>query len=219
MYLLKPNQIERVLCLGAHPDDIEIGCGGTILSLLEAHPRVHMEWVVFSATEVRKHEAEASFNDFCGSYPQCRLTLFDFPDAHFPWHGQAMKETLRKIAKEFNPDLIFTTRRKDLHQDHQTLGTLTWKTFRNHWIWEYEIPKYDGDLGRPNVYVPISAPMAERKLDLLMKHFPSQQSRHWYRRSTFQSVLHLRAIETNARSGFAEGFYVDKSCIVFPRNE
>ncbi len=210
MFSLAFSNLKHVLCLGAHPDDIEIGCGGTLLALLKGNPDLKMDWVVFSATDTRKYEAEASFACWHQNRDGCRLTIHPFADSFFPWHGSEIKNTLHALSRELSPDLIFTTRRADLHQDHRTLGELTWNAFRDHLILEYEIPKYDGDLGRPNLFMPLATEIAQEKLTRLMSSFESQQSKAWYRRETFESLMRIRAVECNAASGQAEAFYVDK---------
>jgi LmbE family N-acetylglucosaminyl deacetylase len=210
VFSLSLSKLKNVLCLGAHPDDIEIGCGGTLLSLLAANPELRMDWVVMSANEARKPESEKCFADWCPNPKQGTLTLHPFSDSFFPWQGREIKETLHRLSNEINPDLILTTRRADLHQDHRTLGELTWNAFRNHLIWEYEIPKYDGDLGKPNVFFPLTEEMARAKLELLMSNFQSQHAKAWYRKETFESLMRIRAIECNAFSGFAEAFHADK---------
>ncbi|HMP79140.1 MAG TPA: PIG-L family deacetylase [Pirellulaceae bacterium] len=202
-----------MLCLGAHPDDIEIGCGGTLLALLAANPKLKMDWVVMSANETRAREAAQSFAAWCPYPTQSRLVLHHFKDSFFPWQGQEIKETLHHWAQESRPDLILTTRRHDLHQDHRLLGELTWNAFRDHLIWEYEIPKYDGDLGRPNVFFPLPETVARAKVKLLMSNFESQHSKGWYRPETFESLMRIRAIECNAPEGYAEAFYADKICV------
>ena len=207
---LSLEPVQSILCLGAHSDDIEIGCGGTILSLLERNPELKMDWVVFSAAGKRGEEARASFEAWIGSAPNCNLHLFDFEDTLFPIQLAKLKRTLSDLSKIIEPDLIFTHRLEDAHQDHRTVAEITWNAFRNHWILEYEIPKYEGDLGRPNVYIPLSTSVAEQKLSLLMREFESQQTKPWFARQTFQSLLNLRSIECRAESGYAEAFHCRK---------
>ncbi|MBX3422400.1 MAG: PIG-L family deacetylase [Pirellulaceae bacterium] len=210
MHSLTLSNIKHVLCLGAHPDDIEIGCGGLLLNLLAANPKIQMDWVVMSANETRKREAEASFATWCQNRTQCRLICQTFSDSFFPCESRELKQALHRLASELRPDLILTTRRADLHQDHRLLAELTWNAFRDHLIWEYEIPKYDGDLGRPNLFFPLTEDVARIKIKRLMTHFESQHAKSWYRPETFESLMRIRAIECNAASGFAEAFEAAK---------
>lgn len=209
MYQLPLCELRHVLCLAAHADDIEIGCGGTLMMLARDNPQIKIDWVLLSATEQRKAEAQHCFEEWLPGNSG-NLHIADFPDSYFPWHGQEIKRYLHQLADQQSPDLIFTTRRQDRHQDHRLLGELTWNAFRNHLIWEYEIPKYDGDLGQPNVYMPLTSEIALRKTDLLMSHYASQRSKSWYRAETFAGLMQIRAIECNSPSGYAEGFYSSK---------
>ena len=199
----------NVLCLGAHSDDIEIGCGGAILTLLEADPRTKVTWVVLSADEVRATEARASAADFLAGAAHAEVVVKTFRESHFPFAGEQVKAYFEQL-KTFKPDLVFTHYRQDRHQDHRFVSDLTWNTFRNHLILEYEIPKYDGDLGSPNVFVELTEGVLERKLELLTQHFVTQQQKPWYDRDTFRALLRLRGIEAAAASRFAEGFYARK---------
>ena len=197
-----------VLCLGAHSDDIEIGCGGTILRLAEEHSGCEIHWVVFSANGVRVQEVQRAAALFAGSALKGPL-LKDFRDGFMPFLGGEVKAVFEEL-KEVSPDLIFTHNRDDAHQDHRFLAELTWNTFRDHLILEYEIPKYDGDLGRPGVFVPLDSELCEKKVQYLMDTFASQRSKRWFQADTFFSILRLRGIECNAPSGYAEGFYTRK---------
>ena len=210
---LSISSAKSVLCLGAHSDDIEIGCGGTLLAMLEQNPNLRIDWVVFSAAGDRGSEAKASFRAWCKSALNCKLHLFEFTDTLFPTQLAELKQTLSDLSKTVAPDIVLTHRLEDAHQDHRTIAEITWNAFRNHWILEYEIPKYEGDLGRPNVYVPLSKETAERKLALLMGEFESQQSKPWYARHTFQSIMQLRSIECRSESGYAEAFYGRKQIL------
>jgi LmbE family N-acetylglucosaminyl deacetylase len=198
-----------VLCLGAHSDDIEIGCGGTILRLAQQYPNCVFHWIVFSAKGVRAEEAQQAATLFAGAEALKGPLLNDFQDGFMPFVGGAVKSVFEEL-KAISPDLIFTHNRSDAHQDHRLLGELTWNTFRDHLILEYEIPKYDGDLGRPGVFVPLDSELCERKVQYLMQTFRSQRSKQWFQSDTFLSLLRLRGMECNAPSGFAEAFYCRK---------
>lgn len=198
-----------VLCLGSHSDDIEIGCGGTILRLCEQYPDCTFHWVVFSAAGERAAEAECAATRFAGSARLQNLLLKTFPDGFLPFVGGEVKSVFEDL-KAINPDLIFTHNRKDAHQDHRLVSDLTWNTFRNHLILEYEIPKYDGDLGQPSVFVPLETKIYQRKTQLLMEAFRSQHGKRWFEPETFLSLMRLRGMECNARSGYAEAFYCRK---------
>jgi LmbE family N-acetylglucosaminyl deacetylase len=198
-----------VLCLGAHSDDIEIGVGGTLLRLLRERPDTQVRWVVFSADETREAETRASAAGFLAGSGDVEVTVHRFRESHFPFVGSAIKDAFEPL-KELAPDLVFTHRRDDQHQDHRTIGELTWNAFRDHLIAEYEIPKYEGDLGHPNLFVPLDAQTAERKIELLMEHFGTQRSKRWFKPETFRAMMNLRSIECNAVDGFAEAFHVRK---------
>src|SRR5215469_10933267 len=199
----------RVLSLGAHSDDIEIGCGGTILRLAEQYPESEFHWVVFSANGHRNAEAARAADLFGGSHLNGPL-LKDFRDGYMPWSGVEVKDVFEKELKHLSPDLILTHNGNDAHQDHRLISQLTWNTFRDHFILEYEIPKYDGDLGRPSVYMPLDKTHCEAKVDYLIDTFESQRSKRWFQSDTFFSLLRLRGIECNAPSGYAEAFYCRK---------
>jgi len=198
----------KVLCLGCHSDDIEIGCGGTILRLSQQYSSCQFHWVVFSAAGEREEEARRGAECFAGSRLN-DLRLEKFPDGFMPFAGADVKsvfEGLKRVA----PDLILTHSRKDAHQDHRLIAELTWNTFRDHLILEYEIPKYDGDLGQPNLFVPLESDLIKRKVRYLMEVFSSQRARRWFEEETFLSLLRLRGMECNAASGYAEAFYCRK---------
>ena len=199
----------KVLCLGAHSDDIEIGCGGTILHLREQHPNCSFYWVVFSAVGLRKDEAQRAAELFAGSRLE-RLLLNEFQDGFMPFVGAEIKAQFEELKQTISPDLILTHQHADAHQDHRLLSDLTWNTFRDHLIWEYEIPKYDGDMGRPNVFVPLEQSIYETKVRNLMTAFQSQQNRRWFDESTFLSLMRLRGMECHAPSGHAEAYYCRK---------
>jgi LmbE family N-acetylglucosaminyl deacetylase len=202
--------ISRILCLGAHCDDIEIGCGGTVLKLVDANPTLHVDWVVFSSNATRAAEATASARALLRRAGSSEIRIEQFRESYFPYSGAAIKEYFDGLGATLAPDVVFTHSGADLHQDHRLLSELAWNTFRNHLILEYEIPKYDGDLGRPNVFVHLDRTVSERKLDHLMEAFPSQREKHWYSRDTFLSTLRLRGIESGAPDGHAEAFYCRK---------
>jgi LmbE family N-acetylglucosaminyl deacetylase len=203
----------RVLCLGAHSDDIEIGAGGMVLELLRQRPGVQFQWVVFSAAGVRATEARQSARRFLGARSAEQVRLFPFRDGFFPSEYPAVKEAFEQVARGFQPDLVLTHTRDDRHQDHRVVSDLTWNTFRRHLVLEYEIPKWDGDLGRPNCYLPVSAATAQRKTRLLMQGFASQRSKDWFSPETFLGLMRLRAIECRAPGGYAEAYHMRKAII------
>jgi LmbE family N-acetylglucosaminyl deacetylase len=205
----KRDSVQRILCLGAHSDDIEIGCGGTILRLLEEHGDREIWWVVFSASPARKKEAAVSAKLFT-RHAKAHVAIKNFRDGFFPSEVAKIKEFFEELKKSVRPDAIFTHFRNDLHQDHRVICELTWNTFRNHVILEYEIPKYDGDLGSPNCFVGIPQSVCERKIDYLMKAFESQAGKQWFTDDTFRALLRIRGIESNAPEKYAEGFYCRK---------
>jgi len=204
------SQPLKLLCLGAHADDIEIGCGGSLLRLLRERPGSTVHWVVFAANSVREAEARASAAAFLGSAGASEVIVHHFRESYFPSVVSEIKDAFEALKRGFQPDLVLCHRKVDAHQDHRVVAELAWNTFRDHAIWEYEIPKYDGDLGLPNVYVPLSRADADLKVELLLKHFSSQATRAWFHRDTFHSLMGLRAIECNAAEGRAEAFYVRK---------
>jgi LmbE family N-acetylglucosaminyl deacetylase len=196
----------RILCLGAHCDDIEIGCGGTILRLLERYPDAHVYWVVLSSSPDRAREAGASAERFLRNSRQSEIVIKDFRNSFFPFVGAQIKEYFEELASRVSPDLVFTHSRQDLHQDHRLTCDLTWNTFRDHLILEYEIPKYDGDIGPRNLFVPLEEEHYEAKVAHLLQYYASQRTKHWFTRETFLALMRLRGIESNALSGYAEGF-------------
>ena len=199
----------RVLFIGAHADDIEIGCGATIIELLRRHPDAEIHWAVLSAEGTRSDEARSAASMLIGAERAERINIRDFRGAYFPADWQDIKEFLESL-KPIDPDIVFAHHRDDLHQDHRIIGELVWNSFRNHLILEYEIPKYDGGLGSPSVFVPVDDEAVRRKVDVLMTAFPSQQSRAWFTPSTFEALMRLRGVECNAPSGYAEAFYARK---------
>lgn len=203
-----------VLCLGAHSDDIEIGAGATLLSLIARGVRLEVQWCVLSGAGERESEARASAAEFLSKATSSRVEVMPFRDGFFPEQGEAIKSWFEALKRRVNPDVIFTHRRDDAHQDHRQLSRLTWNTFRDHCILEYEIPKWDGDLGRPSLYVPISATVLQHKIDLLTKHFATQRSSHWFDPETFRGLARLRGMECRAAERYAEAFFVHKLIMI-----
>ena len=202
--------LRRILCLGAHCDDIEIGAGGTLLRLLREHPEAEIRWVVFSSTAVRRKEAVRAANLFLASAKKKKVVIRNYRDSFFPSQQAQIKGEFEKLKKEFAPDLILTHYRNDLHQDHRVICELTWNTFRSHLILEYEIPKYDGDLGAPNFFVALDRATCERKAKHILDAFASQRSKQWFTADTLMSLQRIRGIEANSPGGFAEGFHCRK---------
>jgi len=199
----------KILCIGAHSDDIEIGCGGTILRLAREYPDCEIHWAVFNAIGTRETEARRGAELFAGASLKGPL-LKTFRDGYMPYAGAEVKTSFESDLKHLSPDLIFTHHGNDAHQDHRLISELTWNTFRDHFILEYEIPKYDGDLGRPCVFVPLDRDVCDKKAGFLMDAFQSQQSKHWFQPETFLALMRLRGVECAAPSGYAEAFYCRK---------
>jgi len=206
--LAKPGEPLSVLCLGAHSDDIEIGAGATLLSWLGSGAKMSVRWCVASAVGARAAEARASAADFLVGAADAQIELGGFRDGYFPSEGAAVKDWVEALKAGPKPDVILTHRRDDAHQDHRAISELTWNAFRDHLIIEYEIPKWDGDLGQPNLYAPISAEVLERKIALLEKHFGSQRSKAWFDAETFRGLARLRGVECRER--YAEAFWARK---------
>jgi LmbE family N-acetylglucosaminyl deacetylase len=200
----------RVLAIGSHSDDIEIGCGATLLALTRARPDVEVTWVVLGAEEVREREARASAEAFVGAAARSEIVVHGFRDGFFPYVGGEVKDVFEGLKSRLEPDLILTHTRHDLHQDHRLVCELTWNTWRNHLILEYEIPKYDGDLGTPNVFVPISEELAQEKARLINEAFASQQGKHWFEEELFLGLMRIRGMEASSASGYAEAFVCRK---------
>ncbi len=211
----RPNHPLHVLCLGAHCDDIEIGSAGTLLKLLAEHPDAIVTWVVFSGNETRKSETAAAAEAIFGDADRYKIITLGHRDGFMPYNGVAVKEDFEVLKGQLDPDLIFTHHRHDLHQDHRIVCELTWNTFRDHLILEYEIPKYDGDFGRPNTYVPVTQEIAERKVAALITSYATQAGKPWFDRDLFLATLRLRGMECNAPSGFAEAFFGTKTRLSF----
>jgi LmbE family N-acetylglucosaminyl deacetylase len=203
----------RVLCLGAHSDDIEIGCGATMLMLVARYKPVEVNWIVFSGAGARRTEALQSARYFRRGAAGGQVVVHDFRDGFFPSVKTALKEAFEDLKGVHDPDLILTHHRNDLHQDHQVISELTRNTWRNHLILEYEIPKYDGDLGQPNCFVPVTRAQATRKIQGLLKSFPSQAGKQWFDSETFWALLRLRGLECNSETRYAEAFHVRKQVI------
>jgi len=204
------GKMNSVLCLGAHADDIEIGCGGTILKLMREQPRIRIWWVVFSADGPRRREARSSARAFLAGSGNHKIVVRNFRNSFFPFQGIAIKEFFEELKRKVQPDLIFTHYRDDRHQDHRVLSDLAWNTFRDHLILEYEIPKYDGDLGTPNLYVRLEQKQCRRKVELLGRFFATQSNKHWFSSDTFLSLMRLRGIECGPKGRYAEAFYCRK---------
>jgi LmbE family N-acetylglucosaminyl deacetylase len=204
----------RLLVIGAHSDDIEIGCGGTILKLIEQGSLSEMCWVVLTGESKRATEARQSAEALLADIPAKRVVLKDFRDGYFPYDGAEIKNFFEELKGEFAPDLILTHQRSDLHQDHRVTCELTWNTFRDHLILEYEIPKYDGDIGVPNLFVPIDESLCRKKIDHLMTHFGSQLSKQWFKEDLFSGLLRLRGMECNSPTSYAEAFYCRKAMLM-----
>ena len=211
--LLGLNESPKILCLGAHSDDIEIGCGGTILRLLKGTPDAEVYWLVFSAKGQRAKEAHESATSFLSKAKSKTIDVQDFRDSYFPFVGAEIKDYFEKIRQSFSPDIIFTHFGMDAHQDHRLISELTWNTYRNNLIVEYEIAKYDGDLVTPNCYAHIDVEDVERKIDFIYKFFGSQKDRTWFSKEMFSSLMRIRGLESNSPSGYAEAFHCRK--IVF----
>jgi LmbE family N-acetylglucosaminyl deacetylase len=207
------SRLRKILCVGAHADDIEIGCGGTLLRLLSEYPGLHVYWVVLSANQIRAEEARRSAQYYLEKSTEHQFEIKSFRDSFFPYNGGEIKDYFHSLGQRFSPDLIFTHRRDDLHQDHRLVADLTWNTFRNHLILEYEIPKYDGDLGRPNLFVTLDESTCEQKVDGLLTAFPSQREKPWFTRDTFLSLIRIRGVESNSPTRLAEGFYARKAVL------
>lgn len=208
-----PGQPLRLLCIGAHSDDIEIGCGGTILEWLSTYPHVEVTWVVLCASGARATEARDSANALLREAKRVNIVLCDFRDGYLPVQFTEVKTRFEELKVSENPDVIFTHCLHDRHQDHRLAAELTWQTFRDHLIFEYEIPKYEGDLGQPNLFVPLSTSVGKGKVEHLIGHFGSQRSKTWFRPETFSGLMRLRGIECRANSGYAEAFHVRKAVL------
>ena len=198
----------NLLFFGAHSDDIEIGCGGTLLKLIKSYNIEKIKWIVFSANKIRKNEGKLSAAKFTDDVNRKEIIINNFRDGFFPFEGNLIKEYFESIKNDFSPDIIFTHYRKDLHQDHRIISDLTYNTYRNHFIIEYEIPKYDGDFGNPNVYFELEKDICNKKIGIITESFISQANKHWFSNDAFLSILRLRGIECGTK--YAEAFYCHK---------
>jgi len=205
-----PKKPLEVLCIGAHCDDIEIGCGGAILSLQTRHPACRIHWFVLTSVPARRKEALTSARAFIRRSARGEMRICHLPDGFLPAHFGEAKGEFEELGRSVSPDLIFTHHDLDGHQDHRLVSQLTWQTFRNHMIWEYEIPKFDGDLVTPNMYVPLPSTLVARKVAAVMRAFRSQHGKSWFRAENLEAVMRLRGLECRAASGFAEGFHCRK---------
>jgi len=210
MINVRLNNVRSILCLGAHADDIEIGCGGTILKLLKQQKQVNVYWVVLGAQDWRAQEATTSAEKFLTEAGESNIVVKGFRDSFFPYQGEEIKEYFHHLQKQFSPDLIFTHRREDMHQDHRLLAELTWNAFRDNLILEYEIPKFEGDLGHPNVMVSLTEELCQKKVDTIVDSFRSQHEKAWFSSETFWALMRIRGLECNAPEKLAEGLYCRK---------
>lgn len=199
----------QIVCIGAHCDDIEIGCGGTLAAIAQTYPEAHFHCWVFSGEPARQAETRSCLEQLVG-IGRFSLQVFDFRDGYFPAQWAAIKEQLAELSGRVQADLVFTHTEDESHQDHRVLAELVWNHFRRHTVLQYEIVKYEGDLGRTNAYVALSQEQMTRKLDALMNAFVTQHGKPWFTRSTFEAITRLRGLECHSPSGHAEGFYVRK---------
>lgn len=204
------NSALEVLCIGAHCDDIEIGCAGTVIAIQKRYPRCKVHFLVLTSTAARRAEAVAAANALIKVSARGLLRICEFPDGLLPAHLPDVKTEFERMKKSISPDLVLTHHGLDRHQDHSLASHVTWQTFRDHMIWEYEIPKFDGDLVTPNMYVPLPAAVAARKIALVMRSFPSQRGKPWFKAENLQATMRLRGLESRAASGYAEGFHCRK---------
>jgi LmbE family N-acetylglucosaminyl deacetylase len=210
MKSLSLDNVRSVLCLGAHCDDIEIGCGGAILKLLERAPGTTVHWTVFTSEGRRADEARAAADVFLAGAGAATVEIESFRERYLPYEAVQVKERFDRLGKELDPDLVFTHFRDDLHQDHRLLSELTYNTFRDHLVLEYEVPKIDGDLGSPNAFVHLDESHCSKKVETLLEVFGSQSDKHWFTAETFRALLRIRGMESRSPSGLAEGFYCRK---------
>lgn len=208
-------EVREVLCLAAHCDDVEIGCGGLLASLRAARPDVRITAVMFSSDGMRRRESETALTRLVGGGAGIELRFFEFRDGYFPAEWAGVKERFAEVRASCRPDLVLTHFEHDRHQDHRIVCELTWNTFRDHWILEYEIPKWDGDIANPSIYVPLTEEHARAKVGTLVECFPSQNGKPWFTADTFTGLMRLRGLECRAPSGFAEAFHTRKLALGF----
>lgn len=201
----------RLLFIGAHCDDIEIGCGGTLLRMIREYAVDHIQWIIFTSVPARKEEARRSAAYFLRNVKSKEIIIRDFKDTVLPQQALDVKNYFNEIKSTYEPDLIFTHYRNDMHQDHRLLNELTWNTFRNHFILEYEIQKYDGDLANPSFFVPLDEETVKAKVDALLEYYPSQSGKHWFDRETFYALMRIRGLESATH--YAEAFYMRKGVL------
>jgi len=213
MISISLEQVRTLLIVGAHADDIEIGCGATILEIGRSRPDINVRWVVFSGKESRANEARQSAGEFLSGFQSHQIQLHEFSDGFFPAEWSDIKHTFEKLKKSIQPDLILTHYGQDLHQDHRLVSGLTWNTFRDHLIFEYEIPKYEGDLGQPNVYVSLDESQCATKVSAIMESFPSQLGKSWFTEDTFWSMMRIRGVEAGSNTKYAEAFHCRKMAV------
>jgi LmbE family N-acetylglucosaminyl deacetylase len=199
----------RVLAIGCHADDVEIGCGATLLALTREHPELEVTWVVLGAEGDRAAEARASAEGFLANAAHAQVFVHGFRDAYMPYYGESVKEAFEEL-KQVEPDLVLTHTRADLHQDHRLASELTWNTFRDHLVLEYEIPKVDGDLGTPNLFVPVTDEVAREKIERLVDSFATQRDKHWFDAEVFLGLMRIRGMECRSPSGYAEAYFARK---------
>jgi LmbE family N-acetylglucosaminyl deacetylase len=200
----------EVLCIGAHCDDIEIGCGGTVIAIQRRYPRCKVHVLVLTSTPARRAEAAAAAKTLIKVSARGEVRICALADGLLPAHLPEVKAELERMKKAIQPDLVLTHHGLDRHQDHSLISHVTWQTFRDHMIWEYEIPKFDGDLVTPNMYVPLPSALAARKIALVMRAFPSQHGKPWFKAENLEATMRLRGLESRAASGYAEGFHCRK---------
>ncbi|HEU5297042.1 MAG TPA: PIG-L deacetylase family protein [Burkholderiaceae bacterium] len=203
----------RVLCLGAHSDDIEIGCAGTLLRWLREYERVDLTWCVLSAGGERAAEATRSARALTRRASSCNVLLGEFEDGCLPADYRRVKDFLTELRSRGDVDVVLTHCLEDRHQDHRLVAELTWQIWRDHLVLEYEIPKYEGDLGHPNLLVSLPPALVKRKIDHLLRHFASQRSKSWFSAQTFEALMRIRGVEARAASGWAEGFQMRKAVL------
>lgn len=211
---LPGGRAPRILCLGAHPDDIEIGCGGMVLQLIRAHPGLECRWVVWSGDERRAAEAHDAATLLLAGAGRAQVSVEPFRDGFFPDEWGRIKARFEALKAEARPDLILTHHRADRHQDHRVIAELTWNTWRDDLILEYEVPKYEGDLHTPNLYVPVDRALVDRKVEILLSAFASQRARSWFDAETFRGLMRIRGVECASPTGYAEGFHAAKAVLI-----